>query len=119
MTPTVHPNDVKRFTEGYCHILARAIHVRTGWPMMAFSFHGAPELHAFVRMPDGRALDAEGVCSLRAMKRRWDHWRVAEFDWPSLTAFSAPRPPAYTYRRARIVADRLLDSLNHQQEVPA
>lgn len=64
-----------RFTCGDCHILARAIHRVTGWPMATFSFKSGkerlPDTHAFVRLPDGRYLDIEGVRTADEMYERW------------------------------------------------
>jgi len=102
--------DVARFTEGDCHYLARAIHERTGWPMMTFSDRFGPCLHAFVLMPDLRALDVEGPCNIRTFKRRWKSTKIAEINWPKLrSAFGPPEFGRYTYARAGIIADRLLD----------
>lgn len=60
-----------RFTEGDCHILARAIHEATGWPIATFSYDGGPDTHAFVQMPDGRYLDIEGTFTRKQMLDRW------------------------------------------------
>lgn len=61
-----------RFTEGDCHILARAIHEATGWPMATFvSEDGEPDLHAFVKLPNGRFLDIEGISTEMDMYTRW------------------------------------------------
>lgn len=58
----------ERFTYRDCHLLAAAIHRRTGWPLHAVALpeedgHLTPNsawAHAFVRMPDGRCLDVSG-----------------------------------------------------------
>lgn len=106
--------DVQRFTEGDCHVLARALHLRTGWPIMAFvdKHDDQPDLHAFVLMPDGRALDVQGAVSMQAFKRRWKRSEVAEFNWKTLrSAFASPAFGRYSYQRAGVVAERLLAHL--------
>ncbi len=55
---------IERYTRGQCWLLAMALTARTGWPAFERTFHypglGQYE-HAYVRVPDGRWLDAEGV----------------------------------------------------------
>lgn len=101
--------DRVRFTEGDCHFLARAIHLRTGWPIHCFTEYDEPDLHAFVVMPDGRALDVQGVCAISTMRERWKARRHQAFTWPEIRAcWPAPEFGHSTYRRARVVAERLL-----------
>lgn len=105
--------DHERFTEGDCHILARAIHVRTGWPIHAFVDEaGYPDWHAFVVMPDGRALDVQGACDMEEFCERWGQPDHAPFSWARLRRdFDGPQFGQYSYRRAGVIAERLLDSL--------
>lgn len=100
--------DEQRFTEGDCHLLARRIHRLTGWPIYCFDYGGKPSLHAFVVMPDGRALDVEGPRTLLGMKRRWKGPDVREFTLAQLRHWGGAMIDRESYRRARIVADELL-----------
>jgi hypothetical protein len=110
------PTDHTRFTEGDCHILARAIHDATGWPMATFTARDdRPTDHAFVQMPDGRYLDIEGVKSYRDMVKVWgfrDEARrrdvIGLWTWESLIAkfdvweeISWPSSPQVARRTAR------------------
>lgn len=118
MLPGLQPFDEVRFTEGDCHYLARAVHRKTGWPMGAFSFRGYANAHAFARMPDGRWVDVYGPQTEGAAQRRWKMQHSIEvFDWRDLREFGLPQFGDYTYRRARVVADRLLGALKESHEL--
>lgn len=116
--------DVARFTAGDCHILARAIQRRTGWPI--YTFHSKLEamlrptsggLHAFVVMPDGRALDVKGAQPLDAFCKAWREplANAKETPWASIRKEwmqgEGPAFGRYSYRRAAIIAERLLAAL--------
>ncbi len=117
--------DVLAFTRGDCHVLARAIQIRTGWPIRALC--GAdpePNYHAFVVMPDGWALDVLGVRSIGEIIR----WAQATnpdvrghvaTDWPSLRqAWGATGRSTYAPKRARRVARELLTALERDASSP-
>jgi hypothetical protein len=84
-------NDRERFTCGDCHVLAMAIHKKTGWPTYCFlgKWSMIPDVHAFVITPDGEALDNYGNELSRAV----------------------PRFGRESYRVAREAADRLLEEV--------
>jgi hypothetical protein len=63
--------DIEQFTGGDCHHLAYAISQRTNYPICAFSVDGKPDLHAFVLLPDGHYLDANGLFSETELRRQW------------------------------------------------
>lgn len=113
MIHKITDNDIFRFTEGECHYLARAINQITGWTIVSFSQYGwEPEEHVFVRMPDGRALDVEGTRSLRGIAREWRRSakEIDEFDWSEIMdSWGFYKPTSYTYRRAKQVANFLVN----------
>jgi len=49
------------FTTGYCTWLAFAIHERTGWPILGELDGDGWHMHVWVRNPDGRAVDINGI----------------------------------------------------------
>jgi hypothetical protein len=66
------PKRREPYTRGQCWLLALALTGRTGWPAFerTFSYPGLGQReHAYVRLPDGRWLDAEG-CTARATRMR-------------------------------------------------
>lgn len=109
--------DVIAFTRGDCHVLAAALNRRTGWPIYAFSDRvNDPSYHAFVLLPDGRALDVLGVRSVE-MVRAWvrshpggaNAGPAVATDWPTLRElWGATVKSTYAPVRARRVADELL-----------
>lgn len=89
-TPYEKVSDLVRFTEGDCHILARAIHQRTGWTFCTFDYKGSPDAHAFVQRPDGRYVDVQGVTDDVTMKKRWRATRIIA--WTDFAAFAVEYP---------------------------
>lgn len=80
----IHADDVERFTEGDCHIFAKALHDLTGWTLCAFTFQGKPDCHVFVEAPDGRLVDIEGPLNAKAFCDKWKPWcsgRWGRFTW--------------------------------------
>lgn len=66
--------DDERFTEGSCGELAKALHERTGWPivLVADGTDGpAGWVHAAVQSPDGRVLDVMGWHDPDVWLGRW------------------------------------------------
>ena len=65
------------FTEGDCGILARAIHRKTGWPLVLVSPNGTGPIeeidwdHMAVRAPDGRLIDAVGMSTEADFREYW------------------------------------------------
>lgn len=108
-------SDVERFTEGDCHILARAIHRRTGWTFCTFLYDGCPDAHAFVQRPDGLYVDVEGVVNETSLLAKWGkHMKVKR--WEDFEAFAADWPwwggdfctyGLYSYLRAAQLARKL------------
>lgn len=111
-------NDIRRFTFGDCHVLAREISRRTGWPIYAFGPYGYPDRHAFVVTPDGHAIDVKGKRSIEALCEEWEMRpeSIIPASWRrDLVAFHSTvngrRVPRYgrrSYYRARVVAEQLL-----------
>lgn len=128
---TIRKRDVIAFTRGDCHVLARAIQRRTGWPIYALTSHNwgeAPCFHAFVRMPDGRALDVLGARTMDEMVA-WakalnpDVSGYVPTDAKTLRAgWGATALSTYAPKRARRVADELLRAVRDDErwdETPA
>lgn len=110
--------DVERFTEGDCHIFARALHKLTGWPIHTFGRRDHPyggDVHAFCVLPDGRIADIEGVRDAKDFCADWHYsFKVSAHHprpWSDIRHWwGGPAFGPYSYRRARIVAERLLES---------
>jgi hypothetical protein len=112
-TPYEPVDDITRFTEGDCHILARAIHRHTGWAFCTFEFRGGPDAHAFVRRSDGYYVDVQGVATEAEMLRRWYHtkirtWTMRELieHWPNW-AGTYSTFGLYSYLRADQLARKI------------
>lgn len=82
---TITPDDEYQFTHGGCLVLAKMISEQTGWPLCALltRYYGEePDIHAFVRTPDGRYLDVEGLHDEAAMLAEYSQWQpcgIGEF----------------------------------------
>lgn len=102
--------DAARFTQGDCHILARALHIRTGWPIgVTVERDGKWHGHAFIVCPDGRALDVNGLSDPDHLTDEYDGYRWVETDWATLrSVWGGADWGRHSYRRAVIVAERLL-----------
>lgn len=112
--------DNYRFTCGDCHILALRLHRLTGWDLCTFADEDEePRLHAFVRLPDGRILDVNGVQTETEFRAHWQaddqivSWTPAALR--ASTWFCPPTFGNYSYQKARVIADRLLDNLTPQE----
>lgn len=79
-------SDQERFTRGDCHILARELNRRTGWPIYTFTKNGGRAwAHAFVKTPDGHYLDIEGLHTFHQIRRRWEAGFIKHWDsWEQL-----------------------------------
>lgn len=78
LTPT--DDDIHRFTEGDCHVLAQVLSQLTGWGVWAFDIDGQPDYHAFVRTPARYILDIEGLHrDVVAFKKNWS-WMCGDDD---------------------------------------
>lgn len=107
-------DDVIRFTEGDCHILARAIHRRTGWTFCTFDYNGTPDTHAFVERPDGLFVDVQGVAAEDEMVKRWRCAHIRR--WHDFSTFAKKFPwwggtyctfGLYSYLRADQLARKI------------
>jgi hypothetical protein len=102
--------DRERFTCGDCHILARALHLRTGWPIgVTMVDNVGSSGHAFVVRPDGLALDYDGLSDPDDLVDSYaaDDWTT--MDWPTLLSeWGGAIYGSYSYRRAQVVATELL-----------
>lgn len=107
--------DIDRFTTGDCHIFAKAVHSLTGWPIATFDYEYDPtgSIHAFNIMPDGRLIDVEGVFMPKEFISKWKQWKARSYSvqhWPTMRrSWQGPQFGHYSYRRARVVARRLLE----------
>lgn len=102
--------DVERFTEGDCHVLARALHVATGWPIQALDVdgRGCPDMHAFVLRPDGQALDVQGVHPLEDLVTAWHARATVPTTWKRLREeWGTSVFGDYSFTRARAIAPLL------------
>jgi hypothetical protein len=109
-------NDISRFTEGDCHILAKRLHRHYGLTLHAFDFSGQLDLHVF-NLWKGQPLDVEGLHDKEEFIRSWKIGKTmpkislpltpAEINmqWDDMT----PAYGHYSYRRARAVADMLYE----------
>jgi hypothetical protein len=119
-------NDRERFTCGDCHVLAMAIHKKTGWPTYCFlgKWSMIPDVHAFVITPDGEALDIDGKRPVEALLDEWNQEEIVPASFHHLRMFHArldyygnelpravPRFGRESYRVAREAADRLLEEV--------
>lgn len=118
--------DVERFTEGDCWLLAKRLHRITGWPLCSFKFwdveaeRTVPGDHGFVMVPDGRVLDIEGCVSKRKFAKKWGFKPkdIQEFDAKDMTGWEyTPAFGRYSYERARVVSERLLDKYDLRDKV--
>ena|ERR1039458_5288966 len=82
-TPKVSQLDIEHFTRGDCHVLARAIHRLTGWPMHVFWKDG-PGGHTFILTPTGLALDIEGLHDLGEICTKWRCLEHRAISWRRL-----------------------------------
>lgn len=114
-SPYAPVDDVERFTDGDCHILARAIHRHTGWTFCTFTTYADnPDAHAFVQRPDGLYVDVQGVADEATLLARWKHTAIRR--WDDFDAFAADWPwwagngcafGLYSYLRADQLARKI------------
>lgn len=109
-------NDITRFTEGDCHILAKRLHRHHGLSLHALEWDGQLDIHVF-NLYNGKPLDVEG---LHDEEDFCESWKIGI----TIPNISHPLTPAevnmqwdnmkpagghYSYRRARVVADMLYE----------
>jgi hypothetical protein len=88
--------------------------------MVAFLDGDRPNIHAMVKMPDGRMLDIYGPHVARTARRRWSPWArgcpIREFTWDEFRALGWPTPEFgdYTYKRSQVIARRLLNEIGYE-----
>jgi hypothetical protein len=116
------PADRRRFTEGDCHVLARAIWKLTGWPIATYHHprRGA-DGHAFVLVGDRHLLDVLGLQTIAEARAIWGLFAkgmdIRETTWRELrNAWGGSS--AYSMQRARIVAQRLVASVPLSTAIP-
>lgn len=108
--------DITRFTEGDCHILAKRLHRVAGLPLHTFVYGGQIDLHAFVMHGD-KPLDVMGLWDKYDFIAEWSVGTTPTKISPPMSAdflnlnWGEPTPEYghYSYKRARVVADILLD----------
>lgn len=105
-------NDIERFTEGDCWILALEIHRLTGWQIQAFHWgDGLPDWHVWVQTPQGLCLDIEGRRSEKELMVKHGMENVVnctptdfsggEDDWPNIFGIDS-------FQRAQEIAPQLI-----------
>ena len=115
MAHRIRPPDYVRFTQGDCHIFARAVNKLTGYPIYCFvapagsGYDEEPDTHAFVVDPQGRAIDIEGRHEdMDAFIANWSKWgsdQIREYSWKELRhSWGGPDFGNYSYERARQLA---------------
>ena len=112
---TVTYVDLKRFTRGDCHYLARALHEATGWPMGAYADKRGYDGHAFVLVGDSHVLDVMGLQSIPDARAIWgkygEHCEIRTVEWANFAADGwcdyGPEFGRYSLTRARVLAPRL------------
>lgn len=120
-------SDKVRFTEGDCWILMKKLHRLTGWPCFAFGMYDSeedaviPDIHGFVQRPDSLFLDVEGLSCRQEMHDKYQthaRYDIVTFDIKEF-AWATPDFGKHSYRRARAVADALLDKYGAPWYSPA
>lgn len=109
-------NDISRFTEGDCHILAKRLHRVGGLPLHALDFSGQLDIHVF-NLYNGRPLDVEGLHDPDKFVASWAIGKTIPKISRPLTVVEInsawenmkPAHGHYSYTRARQVAEFLLD----------
>jgi hypothetical protein len=116
--PGITNRDRERFSGGDCHYLARALSLRTRWPIYAFTDDdeetaGIPTGHAFVLADDGRAIDVEGAHDLADLSDQWADVGQVVCEFPFACLRKAWGGPNFsgTYERAHLVAEAILQEL--------
>jgi hypothetical protein len=112
--------DVERFTEGDCHVLAKRLHRVAGLPLHTFIYGDEIDLHAFV-MVGNKALDVMGLWDIQDFINEWSIGTTPTKISPpmSIDFFNLnweggrPQLTRYSYKRAREVADILLNKYVH------
>lgn len=101
--------DIERFTCGDCHVFAKIVNELTGWPICCFTESGMwPMAHAFVKMPNGKFFDIEGVHTRAKLKKIWGkEYRIRQITFAEI-AKSWHTGAEYSHRRARTLAPILL-----------
>jgi len=118
---SITPEDMKLFTTGDCHVLAREISEQTGWPMHLCGEEYSE--HVFVLTPTGHAVDIKGVHDLSDPDEdrwRWgcnpEHYEVSFDDlldcgWRGHLAPHAPQRASELAPCIIEDAERVLDAL--------
>ncbi len=88
------------WTSGLCCVFANALRERFDLQMRALMVRAHSDdfetlVHAYVALPDGRAVDALGVCAEAEIRSRYDGWSDA--DWRSVACLSSPEDQATGY----------------------
>lgn len=109
--PTI--SAIEAFTEGDCWILAITLHRMTGWPVYLLDHH----CHWVVRAPGrDRYLDITGVRTRKNLLNAWDSRSLTRADRSPFWCYAqddvfegeiSQFPDSH--RRARVVAQRLLE----------
>jgi hypothetical protein len=135
----ITPYTIKRFTEGDCHFLARALSQITGYPMAALlgkRFQNTPDLHCFLPIPSGWdredyrshptdilarpqpiwtdvefGLDVHGIRPIAEMREEYYAVGWDFTTWREIIEadWGGPHYGPYTYARAKQLAKYLVD----------
>lgn len=108
ITP-LRPLTVEYFTNGACHTLAIEIHKRTGWKLYVLlepHDYGVNPMHALVKLPDGRYLDA---CGIQTREELFKSWPAAYLRRASTKYFEGWGK--WSPKRACVAATRILEMI--------
>lgn len=115
------------FLHGYCFLMAWAIHVKTGLPMVAFTSTNSTSEdwygHVAVKIGDDRYLDISGINSSGDIKRRYEKvGDPQEIDPHNLERFASSAyredPMAYLEELERLITEDFADMLISEYKLP-
>lgn len=109
--PEITSNDISRFTEGDCHILARVLHDHSGGHyQMATLIENS---HAFCVVDKDTALDINGFQPMEEFLKEWDSKGYLMVGWDFLRKYGHGKPRdarfgKYSWERAKKLAPILV-----------
>jgi len=131
---TATPDDINRYTQGECHVLAVALHRRFGWPIYLVLDAGEPYwtdpedddnsiptvCHAYAISPDGLAWDVRGAQTLAAVRQEaQDLWAITSYDSDTLYNEEELRLYVGCWSDDEWIVDRPLESYDEEDVTAA
>ena len=128
----ISDKEIFLYSYGLCHALARALHIRTGWPVVAFTeqkegpYGPWSPFHIAVESPCGRIVDINGIHTLSEITEifgdefpeEWNYVRNLDMYYIEAAMNEDEDLPHLTIqdmREAESVADRILVSLDEHR----